>query len=51
MPIFRYGVIADRWASRHHTADWAMAHVAFILPIVKDQHGASSSLFTSQSCI
>jgi spore germination protein KB len=39
MPIFRYGVIADSWASRHHTADWAMATMmAFvILPIVKDK--------------
>lgn len=38
MPVFRFGLVSDLWASRHINADWAMATMAalVILPIVKD---------------
>jgi spore germination protein KB len=38
MPVFRFGLVSDLWASRHNNADWAMATMAamVILPFVKD---------------
>jgi spore germination protein KB len=38
LPVFRFGLVSDLWASRHNNADWAMATMAamVILPFVKD---------------
>jgi spore germination protein KB len=39
MPVFRFGVISDLWASRYHDTDWTMAVMmtAVILPKVKNK--------------